>query len=205
MVEEETPSLHPLNSKKLYDYRGIAEKVDNLINIRNEIPRDSIETITNTTIEDRTNTTTTETNDIPPPESQKPPNTTETPSLNNQQTSPNTASSLSIENTGMQEILLEDPDSEKLIENRNSSEQPLQLTDVRDGFGWKGLGSRQIHYNEKVDEFIYEINEPILSDSEKELLNHIVYLFGINVNIDVHGVGEHEKSLCLQKALQNIL
>ena len=185
---------HPLSSnKKQYDYPVIVEQVDNLIRKRSEISYETIETFSDTKIENKTSPPQIEIEQNEPAE-QHPLPITEPPEI----TEPSS-------DTGFQEIPLKDLEIiEKPTQNKIIKEPPLLPTDIRQGFGWKGLGSRQIHYDQTLEEYIYIINEPKLTNIEEEFLKHIIYLFGINVNIDVHGKGEKEKSLYLEQALLKI-
>lgn len=100
--------------------------------------------------------------------------------------------------TGITEINLNEINQEKTT-NR------IKKAYDRRGFGYKGLGSRKIYYNKEIDEHVYEIIEPDLSDSEKELLEKIVYLFGVSVDVDVEGLREVEKNHILEDNLEKII
>ncbi len=76
----------------------------------------------------------------------------------------------------------------------------------RKGFGWKGLGSRRIFFNDKIKENIYEVSEPTLSDAEKEIKNKLKYYFRTRTDsTDVANMGRKEKIEYLEKSLDKIL
>jgi len=101
--------------------------------------------------------------------------------------------------TGFGEIDLEE------IKEIHKNNVPSDSQSEQKGFGYKGLGSRRIYYNKDIDEYIYEVIEPDLSDSEKELLEKLVYLFGVSADIDVSGFKEVEKNQYLENALEKII
>lgn len=80
-----------------------------------------------------------------------------------------------------------------------------KLVDEKSGFGWKGLGSRRIFYDKELDEYVYEIREPKLSNEEKELMNKLVYLFGVSADFDVFDKNIVEKSDYLESTIQSII
>ncbi len=76
----------------------------------------------------------------------------------------------------------------------------------RKGFGWKGLGSRRIFFNDKIKENIYEVSEPTLSDAEKEIKSKLKYYFRTRTDsTDVANMGRKEKIEYLEKSLDKIL
>jgi len=85
------------------------------------------------------------------------------------------------------------------------SSDSSKLVDEKSGFGWKGLGSRRIFYDKELDEYVYEIREPKLSNEEKELMNKLVYLFGVSADFDVFDKNIVEKSDYLESTIQSII
>jgi flagellar protein FlaI len=79
------------------------------------------------------------------------------------------------------------------------------IIDEKKGFGWNGLGSRKIVYDNILKEYRYEIDEPHLTSDEQFIKNKIIYLFRTRVDLDVFDMTDQEKSAYLQKALDEIL
>ena len=75
----------------------------------------------------------------------------------------------------------------------------------RTGFGWKGLGSRRILFDEKLKQYVYEVIEPKLTKEEKELKNKLVHLFRIRADIDVSNMDEQRKKEYLGDILDDII
>jgi flagellar protein FlaI len=73
------------------------------------------------------------------------------------------------------------------------------------GFGWNGLGSRRIIFDNIFKEYRYEILEPQLTTEEEEHKNKIIYLFRIHADLDVFDWDENKKKQHLENALQKII
>ena len=43
-----------------------------------------------------------------------------------------------------------------------------EVIEEKKGFGWKGLGKRRIVFEQEINEYVYELSEPALSEDEKE-------------------------------------
>ena len=67
---------------------------------------------------------------------------------------------------------------QKIALSEEQIKRPLikegEMTDERSGFGWKGLGSRIIKFDDNVKENIYKIKEPILSNEAEIIKNDII-------------------------------
>lgn len=79
------------------------------------------------------------------------------------------------------------------------------VIDEKNGLGWKGLGSRRIIYDNYLNEYVYELNEPNLTQNEEKIKDKIVNLFRNRADLDVFNLGETEKSRYLKNTLNSIL
>jgi archaeal flagellar protein FlaI len=77
--------------------------------------------------------------------------------------------------------------------------------DERTGFGWKGLGSRVIRFDDSSKTYVYEVHEPLLEKEEQEIKNRLLELFELRSTIDVFEVNSAEKSSKLDESLQEII
>jgi len=77
--------------------------------------------------------------------------------------------------------------------------------DEQTGFGWKGLGSRRIVFDNDLKEYVYDAIEPQLEKEEEEIKNKVIHLFRISADVDVFGLNTSEKIKCLEEALQKII
>jgi flagellar protein FlaI len=101
------------------------------------------------------------------------------------------------------EIVKQIDSSQKKLQKTNSG--TIKIIDEKTGFGWKGLGSRRIIYNNDIKEYLYEVIEPVLSADEEEIKNKLTYLFRVRTDIDVFGKEKDEKIQQLSKALEQII
>lgn len=93
------------------------------------------------------------------------------------------------------------------VEEKQTIEQNLdsKLIDEKNGFGWKGLGSRKIVYNNKINDYLYEVKEPHLDESEEAIKDKIIYWFRTRADLDVYDMDEQEKAQYLEEALHSII
>ncbi len=79
------------------------------------------------------------------------------------------------------------------------------LIDERKGFGWKGLGSRLILFDNDRKEYLYEVIEPPLTDKQEQTKNKLITLFKKYADIDVYEGDTAQKWDILEKALEKIV
>ena len=77
--------------------------------------------------------------------------------------------------------------------------------DERTGFGWKGLGSRVIKFDNITKTYVYEVHEPFLEKEEQEIKNKLLELFELRSTIDAFEINTAEKSIKLNESLQKII
>jgi flagellar protein FlaI len=87
--------------------------------------------------------------------------------------------------------------------NKNDSEK--EFVNEKKGFGWKGLGSRRIVFDDTIQEYRYEVIEPELDETEVAIKNKIIYLFRTNDDLDVFDMNDKEKVQYLEGAFQKII
>ncbi|KAA0015461.1 MAG: hypothetical protein FE037_02225 [Thermoplasmata archaeon] len=119
-----------------------------------------------------------------------------------------------IDNGVLQKPPLSTPTTAKVEEIRppqteeGEKEKPSEneeIVDEKKGFGWKGLGSRLIIFDKRLKEYKYVVREPGLSEEEKKLKDEIIRLFKLLADIPVFDVGEKEKQIILERALNQII
>jgi archaeal flagellar protein FlaI len=79
------------------------------------------------------------------------------------------------------------------------------LIDERKGFGWKGLGSRLILFDNDRKEYLYQVIEPPLTDKQEQTKDKLITLFKKYADIDVYEGDIAQKWDILEKALEKIL
>ncbi|UCF49653.1 MAG: type II/IV secretion system ATPase subunit [Thermoplasmatales archaeon] len=80
-----------------------------------------------------------------------------------------------------------------------------KLIDEKTGFGWSGLGSSRIVFDNRKKEYIYEIEEPILDNSEEAIKERLTYWFRIRADLDVFDLNQKEKMQYLEETLNKIM
>ncbi|KYK31271.1 MAG: hypothetical protein AYK22_08105 [Thermoplasmatales archaeon SG8-52-3] len=75
----------------------------------------------------------------------------------------------------------------------------------KQGFGYKGLGSRKIIFDEKRKEYFYKVEEPVLNSEEEHIKDQLIYFFRVRADLDVFDIDEKQKTKNLEQALDRIL
>jgi hypothetical protein len=60
-----------------------------------------------------------------------------------------------------------------------------KIIDEKKGYGWKGLGSRKILFDNERKEYLYEANEPHLTEKQEQLKSKLIVLFRKFADVDV--------------------
>ena len=60
-------------------------------------------------------------------------------------------------------------------------------------FGWKNLGKRIIEFDNDLSEYIYKVDEPVLSSKEEQTKKDLLHLFLLEADIDVSDMTTEEK------------
>lgn len=89
----------------------------------------------------------------------------------------------------------------EIVNLKDESELPEVVEEIhegdivyeRTGFGWKGLGSRRILFDEKLKQYVYEVIEPQLTKKEEEIKNKLIHLFRTRADVDVSNMDEQSK------------
>ena len=84
-------------------------------------------------------------------------------------------------------------------------EQSIEIIDEQKGFGWKKLGSKRIVYDHNVNEYIYELIEPQLTEEEKKIKKEISHLFKMLADVDTFDMNKEEKEKFLEETLEQII
>ncbi len=60
-------------------------------------------------------------------------------------------------------------------------------------FGWKNLGKRIIEFDNDLSEYVYKVDEPVLSSKEEQTKKDLLHLFQLEADIDVSDMTTEEK------------
>ena len=80
-----------------------------------------------------------------------------------------------------------------------------EVIELKKGFGWKVIGTRKIVFNHLINEYVYEVTEPILSDFELEKKEELSRLFKMLADINITSLEKEEKEEYLEKTLEQII
>jgi len=80
-----------------------------------------------------------------------------------------------------------------------------KIIDEKKGFGWKGLGTRMILFDNERKEYLYEVIEPQLNEKQEQLKNKLITLFRKHADIDVFEGNQQDKWKILEKALEKLI
>jgi flagellar protein FlaI len=104
-------------------------------------------------------------------------------------------------------------DYQEIVKQLDSPEKSTFTGGLRDnkiinekkGFGWKGLGSRRILFDNERKEYLYEVIEPRLTEKQEQTKNKLISLFKKYADIEVYEGDEKAKWEILEKALEKLL
>ena len=101
----------------------------------------------------------------------------------------------------------EERETKKIVysKTKTKKEEQKDAADKKSGFGWKGLGSRQIVFDQSMNEYKYEVSEPILDENELKIKNELVRLFKMLADINVFDIDKEEKKKYLEETLNQIV
>jgi len=103
------------------------------------------------------------------------------------------------------EEIIEETEQKTAYKRVRSSNKDIEVLEEKKGFGWKGLGTRRIVFDHNINEYIYELIEPVLSEEEEALKNELARLFKMLSDINVSEIEEKEKAKYLEKTLEQII
>ena len=88
---------------------------------------------------------------------------------------------------------------------RPEGKQGIEVIEEEQGCGHKKLGSRRIVFDHNINEYRYEVIEPQLNETEKELKKELAHLFKMLADIDTFDMNDEEKEKFLGETLEQII
>src|SRR4030042_6418726 len=80
-----------------------------------------------------------------------------------------------------------------------------EIIDEKKGFGYKGLGIRRIVFDNSINEYVYEVTEPVLNEDEIEIKEELSHLFKMLADVNISGSDKEEKKKYLEETLEQII
>ena len=110
------------------------------------------------------------------------------------------------EKQAKEEKIPEEPKSEQeLYKITRKTTDKKEIIEEKKGFGWKGMGTRRIILDKESNEYIYEVDEPILKEHEKEIKKELTRLFKMLADVNIDEVREEKKAKFLEETLEEII
>lgn len=114
-----------------------------------------------------------------------------------------------------QEITFDDPHGllakaqllREAREKRQQKEKSRNIDIIKEetGLGWNNIGKRRIVYDKDINEYLYEIIEPELTEFESEKKKELAHLFKMLADIDAFNMEMEEKESFLKQTLDQII
>ena len=82
--------------------------------------------------------------------------------------------------------------------------KPVRVEKVNE-LGWDGLGRSEIVFDEETGEYVYNVKEPVLTPSEKNVKDSLCRFFQIETDVDVSEMEPSEKREHLREILEKII
>jgi len=88
---------------------------------------------------------------------------------------------------------------------KDNAKKGKDILEEREGFGWKGLGSRRIVFYPDITEYIYEVSEPDLNKCEQETKKELSHLFKMLADVNISNMEKEGKEKYLEETLEQII
>jgi flagellar protein FlaI len=92
-----------------------------------------------------------------------------------------------------------------LIKKQIFDKKNCEIIEIKKDLGYNGLATRRILQDKYNKEYLYEIQEPILTEVEKEIKTELAHLFKMLADIDISNMTEEEKKNFLKETLDQII
>ena len=102
-----------------------------------------------------------------------------------------------------QKIHTPEQPSKKII--HPSGDKKIEVIEEQHDFGYKNLGSKRIVFDHNINEYRFELIEPQLNETEKEIKNELAHLFKMLADIDTFDMDEAEKEKFLEETMEQII
>ena len=85
------------------------------------------------------------------------------------------------------------------------STKQKDIIEEKKGFGWKGQGTRRIIFDHSINEYVYEIEEPVLEEFEIEKKEELSRLFKMLADVNISELDKEKKEKYLEETLNQII
>ncbi len=91
------------------------------------------------------------------------------------------------------------------IQIEKQDENNYEIIEEEKGFGWKKLGSKRIIFDKTLNEYKYELKEPLLTEDELKVKKELSHLFKMLADIDTFDMTLEEKEKFLIVTIEQII
>jgi len=91
------------------------------------------------------------------------------------------------------------------IRIEKQDENNYEIIEEEKGFGWKKLGSKRIIFDKTLNEYKYELKEPLLTEDELKVKKELSHLFKMLADIDTFDMTLEEKEKFLIETIEQII
>ena len=103
-----------------------------------------------------------------------------------------------------QELEQKETKKDKPLEKYYNKDNCITIEEKK-GFGYNGMASRRILQDKTTKEYFYEIEEPTLTEVEKEIKDELAHLFKMLADVNIGSMDEEEKKTFLKETLEQII
>ena len=101
----------------------------------------------------------------------------------------------------------ENPKKEEKIEEKEKIkiDPNKKIVSEKTGFGYKGLGSRKILFDDDTKQYLYCVYEPVLDLKDKLIKNKLIHYFRIRAEVDIFEFDMFQKHKQLENSLNDLI
>jgi flagellar protein FlaI len=94
----------------------------------------------------------------------------------------------------------------KISPNINlKKDEKKDIIEEKSGFGWRGVGTRRIVFDHNINEYVYELLEPRLTEEEIEAKEELTRLFKMLADVNITDMTKKDKQRYLEETLEQII
>jgi len=96
-------------------------------------------------------------------------------------------------------------EGKNVYEDLKQADKNKEVIEEKTGFGWRGIGIRRIVFDNNINEYVYEILEPVLNEEEIEVKEELSRLFKMLADVNISDMNKKDKEKYLEETLEQII
>jgi len=93
----------------------------------------------------------------------------------------------------------------EIVTEEKNLDENKDIIEEKKGFGWKGIGTRRIVHDHNINEYVYEVLEPVLKEEEIEIKEELSRLFKMLADVNISDMSKEDKERYLEETLEQII